>query len=55
MNYRLIIYLLFSFFLLSCDQSLSKKTKKIELKIENRYKNSGFALIYDENLSKIKK
>ena len=29
MNYRLIIYLLFSFFLLSCDQSLSKKTKKI--------------------------
>ena len=55
MNYRLIIYLLFSFFLFSCDQSLSKKTKKIELKIENRYKNSGFALIYDENLSKIKK
>ena len=55
MNYRLIIYLLFSFFLLSCDQSLSKKTKKIELKIENRYKNSGFALIYDENLLKIKK
>ena len=55
MNYRLIIYLLFSFFLLSCNQSLSKKTKKIELKIENRYKNSGFALIYDENLSKIKK
>ena len=55
MNYRLIIYLLFSFFLLSCDQSFSKKTKKIELKIENRYKNSGFALIYDENLSKIKK
>ena len=55
MNYRLFIYLLFSFFLFSCDQSLSKKTKKIELKIENRYKNSGFALIYDENLSKIKK
>ena len=55
MNYRLIFYLLFSFFLFSCDQSLSKKTKKIELKIENRYKNSGFALIYDENLSKIKK
>ena len=55
MNYRLIIYLLFSFFLFSCDQSLSKKTKKIELKIENRYKNSGFALIYDENLSKVKK
>ena len=55
MNYRLIIYLLCSFFLFSCDQNLSKKTKKIELKIENRYKNSGFALIYNESLSKIKK
>ena len=55
MNYKLIIYLLFSFFLLSCEQSLNKKSKKLEIKIENRYKNSGFALIYDENLSKIKK
>ena len=55
MNYKLIIYLLFSFFLLSCEQSLNKKSKKIEIKIENRYKNSGFALIYDENQSKIKK
>ena len=55
MNYKSIIYLLFFFFLLSCEQSLNKKSKKIEIKIENRYKNSGFALIYDENLSKIKK
>ena len=55
MNYRLIIYLLFSFFLFSCEQSLNKKLKKIDIKIENRYKNSGFALIYDENLSKVKK
>ena len=55
MNYKLIIYLLLSFFLLSCEQSLNKKSKKIEIKIENRYKNSGFALIYDENLPKIKK
>ncbi len=55
MNYKLIICLLFSFFLLSCEQSLTKKSKKIEIKIENRYKNSGFALIYDENQSKIKK
>ena len=55
MNYKLIIYLLFSFFLLSCEQSLNKKSKKIEIKIENRYKNSGFALIYNENQSKIKK
>jgi hypothetical protein len=49
MNYKLIICLL------SCEQSLNNKSKKIEIKIENRYKNSGFALIYDENQSKIKK
>ena len=55
MNYRLIICLLFSFFLLSCEQSLYTKSKKIEIKIENKYKNSGFALIYNENLFKIKK
>ena len=55
MNYKLIICLLFSFFLLSCEKLLNKKSKKIEIKIENRYKNSGFALIYDENQSKIKK
>ena len=55
MNYKLIIYLIFSLFLLSCEQSLNKKSKKIDIKIENRYKNSGFALIYNENLSNIKK
>ena len=55
MNYKLITYLLFSFFLFSCEQSLNNKSKKIDIEIKNRYKNSGFALIYDENLSKIKK
>ena len=55
MNYKLIIYLIFSLFLLSCEQSSNKKSKKIDIKIENRYKNSGFALIYNENLSNIKK
>ena len=55
MNYKLIIYLIFSLFLLSCEQSLNKKSNKIDIKIENRYKNSGFALIYNENLSNIKK
>ena len=55
MNYKLIIYLIFSLLLLSCEQSLNKKSNKIDIKIENRYKNSGFALIYNENLSNIKK
>ena len=55
MNYKLITYLLFSFFLFGCEQSFNSKSKKTDINIENKYKNSGFALIYDENLSEIKK
>ena len=55
MNYRLIISLLLCIFLLSCEQSLTKKSKKLDFELENKYKNSGFALIYDRNLSNIKK
>ena len=55
MNYRLIISLFLCIFLLSCEQSLTKKSKKLDFKLENKYKNSGFALIYDRNLSNIKK
>ena len=55
MNYRLIISLFLCIFLLSCEQSLTKKSKKLDFKLENKYKNSGFALIYDQNLSNIKK
>ncbi len=54
MNYKFFLFLLFSFFLNSCDQSTTSKSKKINFDYENRYKNSGFALIYDEKL-KIKK
>ena len=40
---------------MSCDQSNINKTKELNFQLENRYKNTGFALISDENLSNIKK
>ena len=53
MFYRLFLYLLFFFLISNCNQTNSKK--KITLDIENRYKNLGFALVYQDNLKKIKK
>ena len=55
MNYRFIIVAILSLFLLSCEQSFNTKSKKIEIDFENKYKNSGFALIYNDNLKGIKK
>ena len=55
MNYRFIIVAILSLFLLSCEQSLNTKSKKIEIDFENKYKNSGFALIYNDNLKGIRK
>ena len=52
MFYRLFLYLLFFFLISNCNQTNSKK--KITLDIENRYKNLGFALVYQDNLKKIK-
>ena len=42
-------------FLLSCNQSFNNETKKINISSENKYQNSGFALVYDDNLENIKK
>ena len=42
-------------FLLSCESLDTKSKKKGILDIEDRYKNSGFTLIYNENLVNIKK
>ena len=55
MNFRILLSILFSLLLLSCDQSLNTAIKKNNINIEERYKNSGFALIYNQNLEKIKK
>ena len=55
MLYRIIILFFFSLFIFSCDQSTKKVSQKISIELENKYKNSGFALIYNEDLEKIKK
>ena len=55
MNFKLIIFILFSFLLFSCNQSISPKSKNINLEVVKKYKNSGFALIYNDNLKDIKK
>ena len=53
MNYKFLLILL-SFFLIGCIQ-VPKQLDKTEIKLEKRYTNSGFALIFDESLDKIKK
>ena len=53
MNYKILL-ILFSFFLIGCVQ-IPKEFDKTEIKLEKRYTNSGFALIFDENFDKIKK
>ena len=53
MNYKFLLILL-SFFLIGCIQ-VPKQLDKTEIKLEKKYANSGFALIFDESLDKIKK
>ena len=53
MNYKNIIFIFFIFFIYGCE-SINIKNKKLNFEIENRYKNSGFALIYNDNLDHIK-
>ena len=55
MNSKFLLILFISFFLISCDQSLNTTSLKKNVKIEKRYSNLGFALVYNENLQKIKK
>ena len=50
MNYKITVVLLLSFFMLSCEQT----TNNAKFNFENRYKNSGFALVYNSLLDDIK-
>jgi len=54
MNYRIITIFFIFFFISSCDRSIDT-TKKINISTENRFKNSGFALIYNQDLDKMRK
>ena len=55
MKCNIIILIFFLFFLIGCNDTLNDKSKKINIKIENKYKNTGYALIYSNNIKKIKK
>ena len=50
-------YIKFVFFLLifGCNQSSYNKVKEIDISVESGYKNSGFALIYNDKFENIKK
>jgi len=53
MNYKNIIFIFLIFFTYGCEP-INVKNKKLNFEIENRYKNSGFALIYNDELDGIK-
>jgi len=53
MSYKNIIFIFFIFFIYGCEP-INVKNKKLNFEIENRYKNSGFALIYNDELYGIK-
>ena len=54
MNYKILITIISIFFLISCEQNSIKK-KVVDQKTFDKYRNSGFALIYTDDLKKRKK
>ena len=54
MNYKYIKIIILSLLLFGCDQTINYN-KKSNIKINKKYTNTGFALIYDDELENIKK
>ncbi len=54
MNYRIFILIFLCLFLFSCEKSNITKLNKKVFHPENKYKNSGFALVYNDKIEKIK-
>ena len=54
MSLKSIILLIFTLFIFGCEQ-LPKSQSKLNLELQERYRNSGFALIYENDIKKIKK
>ncbi len=50
MKFRNIFFLLSLIFIFGCDQYVTKDTKKINFKTAKKYKNTGFTLLYDDDL-----
>ena len=54
MKSNIFVILSTLFFLLSCDQTTINQSKKLDITFDKKYRNSGFSLIYNDEL-KIKK
>ena len=54
MRYNILIILSIAFLLFGCDQHTNNQPKIKDFSFENKYKNSGFSLVYNDQL-KIKK
>jgi|TARA_Y100000389_G_scaffold184588_1_gene203174 hypothetical protein len=54
MNYKILLLSFISLILLGCENLSDTNSNKINIKLENKYQNIGFALVYNENLEKIK-
>ena len=54
MNYNICLILFLSLFILNCENSSYQSSKKINFEIKEKYKNSGFALVYNSNQKDIK-
>ena len=50
MNYKLILIIFFPLLLIGCDQTFNIKNENLDLLRNDKYKNSGFALIYNDKL-----
>ena len=55
MNYKLIFIIFLFLFISNCEQLPKDKIDKVNLKVEHKYKNKGFGLIYSDDLDNIKK
>ena len=54
MNYKTVLIILVSIFLHGCDPKITKN-KEMSFIVNDRYSNSGFALIYSDDLKNIRK
>ncbi len=54
MSYRIFLFTFLIFYLSSCKDLSDNSLNKSNIEFENRYKNIGFALIYNEKLDSIK-
>ena len=53
MYYRITLLIILSLFIYSCDQSSNNKSKINNTKFISKYKNTGFALVYNNDLQNI--